>query len=160
MQNLFHYERFRRCGCVFGRQVQHNKRFRRHALRTYRQEKAIELMEYVDKINMKFGGEGTKLYSTAGTSFRSFAYRISLIFLTHQSVISVRTSTTLCLKIFMITLKTRLISTLIHLLKMLNSRTAMIRKVILLTQPMKIMSAKVHCFSRQKRQQVDGTCLS
>lgn len=28
------------CGCVFGRQVQHNKRFRRHALRTYRQEKS------------------------------------------------------------------------------------------------------------------------
>lgn len=74
-------------------------------------KKAIELMEYVDKINMKFGGEGTKLYSTAGTSFRNFVYRISLIFLTHQSVISVRTSTTLWLKIFMITLKTRLIST-------------------------------------------------
>lgn len=46
----------------------------------------------------------------------------------------------------MITLKTRLISTLIHLLKMLNSRTAMIRKVILLTQPMKIMSAKSALF--------------
>ena len=79
-------------------------------------------------------------------ALRSFAYRINLIFLTHQSVISVRTSTTLCLKIFMITLKTRLISTLIHLLKMLNSRTAMIRKVILLTQPMKIMSAKSALF--------------
>jgi len=25
-------------------------------------------MKYVDDINMKFGGEGTKLYSTAGTS--------------------------------------------------------------------------------------------
>lgn len=46
----------------------------------------------------------------------------------------------------MITLKTRLISTLIHLLKMLNSRTVMIRKVILLTQPMKIMSAKSALF--------------
>ena len=31
---------------------------------------AIELMEYVDKINLKFGGEGTKLYSTAGTKFK------------------------------------------------------------------------------------------
>ena len=31
---------------------------------------AIDLMKYVDDINMKFGGEGTKLYSTAGTSFK------------------------------------------------------------------------------------------
>ena len=46
-------------------------------------KKAIELMEYVDKINMKFGGEGTKLYSTAAEALRSFVYRISLIFLTH-----------------------------------------------------------------------------
>ena len=33
-------------------------------------KQAIELMEYVDSINMKFGGEGTKLYSTAGTKFK------------------------------------------------------------------------------------------
>ena len=32
---------------------------------------ALELMRYVDGINMQFGGEGTKLYSTAGTSFRT-----------------------------------------------------------------------------------------
>ena len=32
--------------------------------------KAIELMEYVDKINLKFGGEGTKLYSTTGTDIK------------------------------------------------------------------------------------------
>lgn len=31
---------------------------------------AISLMKYVDDINMKFGGEGTKLYSTADTSFK------------------------------------------------------------------------------------------
>ena len=31
---------------------------------------AIELMEYVDGINLRFGGEGTKLYSTAGTKFK------------------------------------------------------------------------------------------
>ena len=28
---------------------------------------AIELMNYVDEINLHHGGEGTKLYSTAGT---------------------------------------------------------------------------------------------
>ena len=33
-------------------------------------EKAIELMKYVDDINVAHGGEGTKLYSTANTSIR------------------------------------------------------------------------------------------
>lgn len=33
-------------------------------------KQAVELMEYVDDINMKFGGEGTKMYSTAGTGFK------------------------------------------------------------------------------------------
>ncbi len=32
---------------------------------------AIDLMNYIDKINMENGGEGTKLYSTAGTSFKT-----------------------------------------------------------------------------------------
>ncbi len=32
--------------------------------------KALELMHYVDEINMRFGGEGTKLYSTAGSKFK------------------------------------------------------------------------------------------
>ena len=32
--------------------------------------KATELMEYVDEINMEYGGEGTKLYSTSGSKFK------------------------------------------------------------------------------------------
>jgi len=32
--------------------------------------RALELMRYVDKINMAYGGEGTKLYSTTGTKFK------------------------------------------------------------------------------------------
>ncbi len=32
---------------------------------------AIELMKYIDNINMQNGGAGTKLYSTAGTSFKT-----------------------------------------------------------------------------------------
>ena len=32
--------------------------------------KALELMQYVDSINMQYGGAGTKLYSTAGTAFK------------------------------------------------------------------------------------------
>ncbi len=33
-------------------------------------KRALDLMHYVDEINMCYGGEGTKLYSTAGTSFK------------------------------------------------------------------------------------------
>ena len=34
-------------------------------------KQALDLMKYVDEINLKFGGEGTKLYSTAGTRFKT-----------------------------------------------------------------------------------------
>ncbi len=33
--------------------------------------RAISLMKYVDEINMRYGGEGTKLYSTAGSAFKT-----------------------------------------------------------------------------------------
>jgi uncharacterized FAD-dependent dehydrogenase len=33
-------------------------------------KRALDLMHYVDEINMRYGGEGTKLYSTAGTKFK------------------------------------------------------------------------------------------
>ena len=33
-------------------------------------EKALDLMYYVDDINMRYGGEGTKLYSTTGSKFK------------------------------------------------------------------------------------------
>lgn len=31
---------------------------------------AIDLMKYVDEINLAYGGEGTKMYSTAGTDIK------------------------------------------------------------------------------------------
>ena len=34
-------------------------------------KQALDLMKYVDQINLKFGGEGTKLYTTAGTRFKT-----------------------------------------------------------------------------------------
>ena len=34
---------------------------------------ALDLMKYVDSINMEYGGEGTKLYSTAGTHFKKLS---------------------------------------------------------------------------------------
>ncbi len=42
------------------------------------QAKAIELMEYVDKINLAYGGEGTKLYSTAGTGIKKLCMQSKL----------------------------------------------------------------------------------
>ena len=39
---------------------------------------ALELMRYIDDINMKFGGEGTKLYSTAGSRFKTICIQNDL----------------------------------------------------------------------------------
>ena len=39
---------------------------------------ALELMKYVDDINMRYGGEGTKLYSTAGTHFKTICIQNKL----------------------------------------------------------------------------------
>ena len=41
-------------------------------------KKALELMRYVDGINMRYGGEGTRLYSTAGTKFKTECIRHDL----------------------------------------------------------------------------------
>jgi uncharacterized protein len=39
---------------------------------------ALELMRYVDDINMRYGGDGTKLYSTAGTKFKKICIQNDL----------------------------------------------------------------------------------
>ena len=39
---------------------------------------ALELMHYVDEINMAHGGEGTKLYSTGGTKFKKLCIQNNL----------------------------------------------------------------------------------
>ena len=39
---------------------------------------ALDLMRYVDEINMAYGGEGTKLYSTAGTKFKKLCIQSDL----------------------------------------------------------------------------------
>ena len=41
-------------------------------------KKALELMHYVDEINLRFGGEGTKLYSTAGSRFKTLCMQNDL----------------------------------------------------------------------------------
>lgn len=41
-------------------------------------KKALELMHYVDEINMAYGGEGTKLYSTSGTKFKKICIQNDL----------------------------------------------------------------------------------
>ena len=40
--------------------------------------RALELMHYVDKINLQYGGEGTKLYTTAGTRFKTLCIQNDL----------------------------------------------------------------------------------
>ena len=39
---------------------------------------AIDLMNYVDEINVRYGGEGTKMYSTAGTKFKKLCMQNKL----------------------------------------------------------------------------------
>ena len=41
-------------------------------------KQALDLMQYVDDINMRFGGEGTKLYSTAGSKFKKLCIQNDL----------------------------------------------------------------------------------
>ena len=44
-------------------------------------EKALELMRYVDDINLSHGGQGTTLYSTAGTRFKKLCMQNKLTLL-------------------------------------------------------------------------------
>ena len=41
-------------------------------------KKALELMHYVDAINMRYGGVGTKMYTTAGTRFKTLCIQNDL----------------------------------------------------------------------------------
>ncbi|MBQ1311586.1 MAG: FAD-dependent oxidoreductase [Blautia sp.] len=41
-------------------------------------DKALELMRYVDQINVSHGGEGTKMFSTAGTEFKKICIQNGL----------------------------------------------------------------------------------
>ncbi len=41
-------------------------------------KQALDLMEYVDQINMRYGGEGTKLYSTAGSQYKKLCIQNDL----------------------------------------------------------------------------------
>ena len=41
-------------------------------------KQALDLMHYVDEINMRYGGDGCKLYSTAGTRFKTLCIQNDL----------------------------------------------------------------------------------
>ena len=41
-------------------------------------KQALELMHYIDEINLKYGGEGTRLYTTAGTRFKTLCIQHDL----------------------------------------------------------------------------------
>ena len=44
-------------------------------------KQALDLMHYVDEINLRYGGEGTKLYSTAGSAFKRICIQHKLTLL-------------------------------------------------------------------------------
>ncbi|MBQ5810687.1 MAG: FAD-dependent oxidoreductase, partial [Clostridia bacterium] len=41
-------------------------------------KQALDLMKYIDEINLRYGGEGTKLYSTTGTKFKTICIQHDL----------------------------------------------------------------------------------
>ena len=41
-------------------------------------QQALDLMKYVDEINMRYGGEGTKLYTTSGSKFKTLCIQNGL----------------------------------------------------------------------------------
>ena len=41
-------------------------------------KQALDLVQYVDEVNLRFGGEGTKLYTTAGTRFKTLCIQHDL----------------------------------------------------------------------------------
>jgi uncharacterized FAD-dependent dehydrogenase len=47
-------------------------------------KQALDLMYYVDEINMKYGGEGTKMYSTSGTGLKKLCLQNKLNLLDAQ----------------------------------------------------------------------------
>ena len=47
-------------------------------------KRALELMRYVDQINMKYGGEGTRLYSTGNSSIKQICLQHGLHLLDAQ----------------------------------------------------------------------------
>ena len=58
-------------------------------------KQALDLMRYVDEINLKYGGEGTKLYSTAGTSFKQECIKNDFeksIFAAHPDLATIKES--------------------------------------------------------------------
>ena len=44
-------------------------------------QKALELMKYVDSVNMAYGGEGARIFSTAGTRFKKLCIQNKLTLL-------------------------------------------------------------------------------
>ena len=64
-------------------------------------KQAVELMKYVDEINMENGGEGTKLYSTAGTKFKKLCLQNKLNLLDASVVILEQILTMWCFRICM-----------------------------------------------------------
>ena len=116
---------------------------------------AIELMKYVDEINLIHGGEGTRLYSTAGTKFKKICMQNGLNLL-NASVRHLGTDINYVVleNLYNELEKRRWISTLTsRLLKMEKLE----RAATAFTVADEVCRLRpVYCFRRKKRKQMDG----
>ena len=120
-------------------------------------EQALELMHYVDEINMLYGGEGTKLYSTAGTKFKKLCIQHKLNLL-DASVRHLGTDINyVVLENLYDDLKDKVefyFDTPVH-----ARRTGRGRLSVIDCENARYTCEQVHHFRRPQRQQVDGERL-
>ena len=78
-QTLRYHERFRRCRCILSMVNTISPMTLAETLYEHIGKKeALELMRYVDEINVAYGGQDTKMYSTAGTKFKKLCMQNKL----------------------------------------------------------------------------------
>lgn len=75
---MFYYEWLWWCGAFSDGKYNITNQFGGTLYQYIGKEKALELMHYVDGLNLKFGGEGTKLYSTANTKIKKLCLQSGL----------------------------------------------------------------------------------
>ena len=93
LQDLFHHERFRWRRCVSDGKYNITNDFGGTLHEHIGRQQALDLMKYVDTINMTHGGEGARLFSTAQTKYKKFVCRTVSNCWTRQCAIWGRIST-------------------------------------------------------------------
>lgn len=75
---MCHHERIRSAGAFSDGKYNITNQFGGTLYQHIGRETATELMEYVDKLNLMHGGEGTKLYSTTNSEIRKLCLQNGL----------------------------------------------------------------------------------